>query len=64
MLNNIHDVPQEEYLCNEQGTAIMLEIVKNYNHHMGYVEKDDRITNTYSISHRPCKCKKVVFPSV
>jgi hypothetical protein len=25
---------------------------------MGYVEKDDRITNTYSISHRPWKWTK------
>jgi len=53
MLNNIHDMPQEENLCNKQGNAITLEIVKDYNHHMGYVEKDDRITNTYSISHCP-----------
>jgi uncharacterized membrane protein len=58
MLNNIYDMPQEENLCNEQGNVIMLEIVKDYNHLMGYVEKDDRITNTYSISHRPWKWTK------
>jgi hypothetical protein len=59
MLNNIHDMPQEENLCNEQGNAIMLEILKGYNHHMGYVEKDDRITNTYS--HWPWKWTKSCF---
>jgi len=61
MLNNIHDMPQEENLCNEQGTEIMLEIVKDYNHHVGYVEKDDRITSTYSTSHQPWKCTKSCF---
>jgi len=44
-------MPKEENLCNEQGNAITLEIVKDYNHHTGYVEKDDRIANTYSVSH-------------
>ena len=64
MLNNIHDMPQEENLCNEQGNAINREIVKDCNYHMGYVIKDDRMTNTYSISHQTWSGQKAVFPSV
>jgi hypothetical protein len=60
MLNNIHDIPHEENLCNEQGNVMKLEIVKGYNH----VEKDKRMTNTYSISQRRRKWTKAVFPTV
>jgi hypothetical protein len=61
MLNNIHDMPQEENLCNEQGNAVMLEIVKDNIHHMSYVEKDDRNISTYSNSHRSWKWTKSCF---
>jgi len=54
-------MPQEKKLCNKQGNAVMLEIVKDNIHHMSYVEKDDRITSTYSISHRPWKWTKSCF---
>jgi hypothetical protein len=49
MLTNIHDLPQEVNFLNEQGNAIKPE---DYNHHMHYVDKGDRMANSYSISCR------------
>jgi hypothetical protein len=65
MLLNIPDVPAEGNYCNVGGKAIKLQIVTYYNHHNGYVDKGDRMANSYSISHRTFKCtKKNVHPSV
>lgn len=60
MLNNIHDMAQKENLFNEQGNVMKLEIVKDYNH----VEKDERMTNTYSSAIGHGSGQKAVFPSV
>ena len=49
MLTKIHD-PQEGNFCDEQGNAIKLETVADYDRHMGYVDKGDRMANSYSIS--------------
>jgi len=50
MLMNIHNVPAEGNFCNEGGKAIKPQIVMDYNCHMGYVDTDDRMINSYSIS--------------
>jgi len=55
MLTNIHNAPAEGNFCNEGGKAIKPQIVMDYNHHMGYVDKGDRLANSYSISHRTFK---------
>ena len=47
-LTNIHNAPAEGNFCNERGIAIKPQIVTVYNHHMGYVDKGDRMANTYS----------------
>ena len=39
MLTNIHNAPAEGNFCNERGKAIKPQIVVDYNHHMGYVDK-------------------------
>jgi len=61
MLTNIHNVPAEGNFCNEGGKAMKLQIVMDYNHHMGYVDKGDGMTNSYSISRRRFKCTKKLF---
>ena len=45
MLTNIHSAPAEGNFCNEGGKAIKLQIVMDYNHRMGYVDKGDRMAN-------------------
>ena len=55
MLTNIHSSPAEGNFCNEGGKAIKLQIVIDYNQHMGYVNKGDRMTNSYSMSCRTFK---------
>jgi len=52
MLTNIHSAPAEGNFCNEGGKAIKPQIAMDYNHHMGYVDKGDRMANSYSISRR------------
>jgi hypothetical protein len=52
MLRNIHNAPSEGNFCNERGKAIKPQIVMDYNHHMGYVDKGDRMANSYTTSRR------------
>jgi len=61
MLTNIHNAPAEGNFCNEGGTAIKPQIVTEYNRHMGYVDKGDRMANSYSISRRTFKWTKKLF---
>jgi len=61
MLMNIHNAPTEGDLCNEGGKAIKLQIVMDYNHHTGYVDKIDRMANSYSISCHTFKWTKKLF---
>ena len=55
MLTNIHNAPAEGVFCNEGGKVIEPQIVMDYNHRMGYVDKSDRMVSSYSISHCTCK---------
>jgi len=47
MLMNIHNAPVGGSFCNEVGKAIKPQIVMDYNHHMGYVNKGDRMVNSF-----------------
>jgi len=58
MLTNIHNAPAEGSFCNERGKAIKLQIVMDYNYHMGYVDKGDRMAKSYSTSWRTFKWTK------
>ena len=65
LLTNIHSSPAEGNFCNGGGKAIKLQIVIDYNQHVGYVYKGDRMANSYSISRRTFKwTKKIVLSSV
>ena len=61
ILTNIHDPPSEGNFCDNNGKAIKPQIVADYNHHMGSVDKGDRMTNSYSINHRTWKWTKKLF---
>ena len=61
MLANIHNAPVEGNFCNGGGKAIKPQIVMDYNHPMGYVDKGDRMANSYSISSRTFKWMKKLY---
>jgi hypothetical protein len=60
-LTNMHRSKAEGNFCDEHGNALKPAIVQNYNRHMGYVDKSDRMTNSYSISRRTWKWTKKLF---
>jgi hypothetical protein len=52
MLTNIHAHSTEGNFCDEHRNATKRAIVADYNLYIGYVEKANRMTNSYSISRR------------
>jgi len=52
ILTNIHDAQAEDNFCDNNRKAIKPQNAADYNRHMGYVDKGDRMTNSYSINHR------------
>jgi hypothetical protein len=61
ILTNMHQPPTEGNFCDEHGNALKPAIVESYNTHMGYVDKSDRMANSYSISRRTFKWTKKLF---
>ena len=62
MLTNIHDPPSEGNFRDEHGNTIKPAIVADYNRHMGYVDKADRMANSYTANPRTWKwTKKLLF---
>ncbi|PNF42548.1 hypothetical protein B7P43_G06920 [Cryptotermes secundus] len=61
VLTNMHCPPAEGSFCDEHGNAIKPAIVVDYNMHMGYVDKEDRMANGYSISRRTWKWTNKLF---
>ena len=61
VLTNIHDSPAEGNFCDINGKAIKPQIVADYNRHMGYVDKGDRMANSYSINRLTWKWTKKIF---
>jgi hypothetical protein len=61
MLSNIHNTPAESNFCTERVKATKPQTVMDYKHHMGYVDKVDRMANSYSISRRTFKWAKKLF---
>jgi len=49
-LKNMHAPPAEGNFFEEHGEAEKPVIVTDYNWHMDYVNKGDRMANSYSIS--------------
>jgi hypothetical protein len=61
ILTNIHDPPWEGNFFDEHGNAIKPVIVADYNRHMGYVDKGDRMASIYTASRRTWKWTKKFF---
>jgi len=55
MMTDIHNTPAEGNFCSEKGKAIKTQIVMDYKDHMGYVDKGDRMVNSYCTSRRILK---------
>jgi len=61
ILTNIHNPPAEGKFRASNGKAIKPQIVADYTRHMGYVDKADRMENSYSIDRRTWKWTKKLF---
>ena len=61
ILTNIHDPPSKRNFCDNNSKAIKPQIVVDYNCHMGYVDKGDRMANSYSINRRTWMWTKKLF---
>jgi hypothetical protein len=49
ILTNIHNDLTERNFCGSNRKAIKPQIVADYSHHRGFVDKGDRIANSYSM---------------
>jgi hypothetical protein len=61
VLTNIHAPPVEGNFTDESGLAIRPRIVEDYNAHMGFVDKSDRMVNSYGTARRTWKWTKKLF---
>jgi len=61
ILTNIHSSPLECNFCDQHGKAMKPAILQDNNRHMRYLDKSDRMTNSYSISRRTCIWAKKLF---
>jgi hypothetical protein len=62
VLTNMHNPPATEgNFCDENGNTLKPQISQGHNQHMGYVDKADRMTNSYSIRRWTWKWKKKPF---
>jgi hypothetical protein len=61
MLTNMHHPPAQGNFHDEHGNTLKPVIIQDYNQHMGYVDKSDRMTNTYYISRWTWKWMKKLF---
>jgi hypothetical protein len=61
VLTNMHSPPLEGSFCDEHGKAMKPDIIQDYNRHMGYVDKSDHMTNSYSGSRQTWKWTKKLF---
>jgi hypothetical protein len=50
MLTNMQHPPAEGNFRDEHGNTLKPVIIQDYNQHMGYVNRSDRMRNPYSIS--------------
>jgi hypothetical protein len=48
----MHDTPAKGNFCDNNGKAVKQQIVLEYSGHMGYVDKGDKMENSYSINSR------------
>jgi hypothetical protein len=63
VLTNMHSPPVDGNFRDESGnaTSIKPRAIKDYNAHMGFVDKSDRMVNSYGIARRTWKWTKKLF---
>ena len=61
ILTNMHAPPVEGNFTQEFGQAIKPCVVEEYNVYMGFVDKSDRMVNSYGIASRTWKWTKKLF---
>jgi hypothetical protein len=61
VLTNMHTPPVEGNFCDESGRATKPRVIEDYNARMGYVDKLDRMVNSYGIARRTWKWTKKLF---
>jgi len=61
MLKIVHNALVDRNFCNNNRKAIKLQIVADSKHHMGYVDKGDRMTDSNSISRCTWKWTQKLF---
>lgn len=53
---------QEKVTCVECGNALNPQLVQDCNQHIGYINKDDRMTSSFLIQQWTWKCIKIFYP--
>jgi hypothetical protein len=61
VLTNMHSPPVDGNFRDESGNAIKPCVTEDYNAHMGFVDKSDRMINSYGIAQRTWKWTKKLF---
>ncbi|PNF29671.1 PiggyBac transposable element-derived protein 4 [Cryptotermes secundus] len=61
VLTNLHPPPLEGNFRDESGHAVKPHVIEDYNAHMGFVDKSDRMVNSYGIARRTWKWTKKLF---
>jgi len=61
VLTNMHIPPVEGSFCDESDHAVKTRVIEDYNAHMGYVDKSDKMVNSYGIARRTWKWTKKLF---
>ena len=64
ILTNMHAPPVEGHFTDESGQAIKPSVVEDYNAYMGFVEKSDRMINSYGMARRTWNWTKKLFFSL
>jgi len=61
ILTNMHAPPAEGNFTQGSGQAIKPRVAEDYNANMGFVDKSDRMVNSYGIARRTWKWTKELF---
>jgi hypothetical protein len=61
VLTNMHSPSVDCNFRDESGNAIKPRVIKDYNAHMGFVDKSDRMRNSYGIARSTWKWTKKLF---
>jgi hypothetical protein len=61
VLTNMHSPPVDGNFRDESGRTVKPHVIEDYNAHMGFVDKSDRMVNSYGIARRTWKRTKKLF---